>query len=203
MCDENVLRLASIDCSSPMSANTDRNTGSFADRRRHVQSGLRHQREQPGRLQRHGLAAGVRAGDQQHAVRRIEQHVDRHRALEHRMARRLQLQAGVDRELRLDAVDLRAVARLGLQHVELARHLAADRHVRRPGAEAIGQLEQDAEDLLALAILELDDVVVDLDGGGRLEEQRRAGRRASRARCPARCRDARRAPSARSGRCAR
>ena len=30
MCDENVLRLASIDCSSPMSANTDRNTGSLA-----------------------------------------------------------------------------------------------------------------------------------------------------------------------------
>ena len=30
MCDENVLRLASIDCSSPMSANTQRNTGSFA-----------------------------------------------------------------------------------------------------------------------------------------------------------------------------
>ncbi len=30
MWDENVLRLASIDCSSPMSANTQRNTGSFA-----------------------------------------------------------------------------------------------------------------------------------------------------------------------------
>ena len=28
------------------------------------------------------------------------------------------------------------------EKVEIARHLAADRHVRRPGAEAIGQLEQ-------------------------------------------------------------
>ena len=28
MCAENVLRLASIDCSSPMSAKSDRNTGS-------------------------------------------------------------------------------------------------------------------------------------------------------------------------------
>ena len=176
MCDENVLRLASIDCSSPMSANTDRNTGQARHGGRQVQAGLRHQREQPGRFQRDGLAAGIRAGDQQHAVRRIDQHIHRHRLLEHRVTRRLQLQAGVDREFRLDAVDLRAVARLGLQHVELARHLAADRHVGRPRAKAIRQLEQDAEDLFALAILELDDVVVDLDGGGRLDEQRRAGR---------------------------
>ena len=129
MCDEKVLRLASIDCSSPMSANTERNTGSFATAAGRCRPGLRHQREQPRGLERDCLAAGVRTGDQQHPVRRIEQHVDRHRAFEHRVARRLQLQAGIDRELGLDAVDLRAVARLGLQHVELAGDLAADRDV--------------------------------------------------------------------------
>ncbi len=144
-------------------------------RRRQVQSRLRHQREQARGLERNGLATGVGSGDQQHAVRRIEKHVNRHRALQHRVAGRLEVQAGVDRELRLDAVDLRAVTRLGLRHVELARHLAADRHVRRSRAETIGQLQQDAEDLLALAVLELDDVVVDLDRGSRLEKQRRAG----------------------------
>ena len=77
MCAENVLRLAEIDCSSPMSANTDLNTGRRADPRGNEQAGLRHQREQSGGLDRDGLAAGVRAGDQQHARRRLEHDVDR------------------------------------------------------------------------------------------------------------------------------
>ena len=77
MWPENVLRLAEIDCSSPMSANTELNTGSFADRRRHVQARLGHQREQPGGLDRDGLAAGVRTGDEQHARGRLEQDVRR------------------------------------------------------------------------------------------------------------------------------
>ena len=56
----------------------DRNTGSLrAVRRRDEQPGLRHQRQQPGGLQRHGLAAGVRSGDDQHARRRNQQDVDR------------------------------------------------------------------------------------------------------------------------------
>ena len=177
MCDENVLRLASIDCSSPMSANTRPEHRQLRDGGRQMQPGLCHQCEQPRRLQGHGLAARIRSGDQQHAIRRIEEHVYRHGVFEHRVARRLQLQACVDCELGLDAVDLRAVTSLGLQHVELACHFTADDHVRRPRAETIRQLEQDAQDLFALAILELDDVVVDLDGGGGLEKQRRAGRR--------------------------
>ena len=58
-------------CSSPMSARTSSKTGrrlpaSGGDR----QAGLRHQAEQADRLERDGLAAGVRAGDQQHAVGR-------------------------------------------------------------------------------------------------------------------------------------
>ena len=51
-CAENVLRLASIDCSSPMSAKTDRNTGSRDPSAAGIRSpGLRHQDEQPGGLQ--------------------------------------------------------------------------------------------------------------------------------------------------------
>jgi hypothetical protein len=46
-----------------------------------------------------------------------------------------------------------------------------DPQVARTLAEPIGERQQNPEDLLALALLELDDVVVDLDGGGRLEEQ--------------------------------
>ena len=106
MCDENVLRLFSIDCSSPMSANTERNTGIRATVAGTCRPDLRHQGKQPGRLERHRLAARVGTGDQQHAIGRIEQHVDRHRPLEHRVPRALELQAGVGGELRLDAVEL-------------------------------------------------------------------------------------------------
>ena len=68
MCAENVLRLASIDCSSPMSANSERNTGSRdPSAAGNAQAGLRHQREQAGGLERDGLAAGIRPGDQQDA----------------------------------------------------------------------------------------------------------------------------------------
>ena len=42
--------------------------------------------------------------------------------------------------------------------------------------ERVGQREQDAVHLFALLLLERDDVVVDLDGGQRLEEQARAAR---------------------------
>ena len=81
MCAEKVLRLASIDCSSPMSAKTrsehrqPRSVG-----RRNPQPRLRHQRQQSGRLERNRLAAGVRPGDQQQRRRRDDLDRDRHRA---------------------------------------------------------------------------------------------------------------------------
>ena len=87
---------------------------------RHVQAGLRHQGEQPRRLERDGLAAGVGTGDEQHAIRRVDHHVDGHCAVKHRVASRLQLQRRINRERRLDAVDLRAVARLRLKDVQFA-----------------------------------------------------------------------------------
>ena len=80
MCAENVLRLASIDCSSPMSAKIDRNTGSRdPSAAGNAQAGLRHQREQSRGLERDGLAAGVRSGDEQHRRRRHDLDRDRHR----------------------------------------------------------------------------------------------------------------------------
>ena len=80
MCAENVLRLASIDCSSPMSANSDRKTGSARSvGGGNPQAGLRHQRQQAGGLERDRLAAGVRSGDQQNRRRRNDLDRDRHR----------------------------------------------------------------------------------------------------------------------------
>ena len=80
MCAENVLRLASIDCSSPMSAKIERNTGSREPSAAGIRKpGLRHQRQQARRLERDGLAAGVRPGDEQHRGRRQDLDGDRHR----------------------------------------------------------------------------------------------------------------------------
>ena len=55
----------------------DRQPGS--GRGRDVQSRLRHQRQQSGRFERHGLAAGVWPSDDEHAGRRRQQHIDRDR----------------------------------------------------------------------------------------------------------------------------
>ena len=134
--------------------------------------------QQPGGLQRDGLAAGVRPGDEQDRRRRNHLDRHRHRVLEQRVPRRLQLERAVGRQRRLDAVD-----RLGE-----ARAAPAARRARWPrrsvrcmsaarAAERVGQREQDAPDLLGLLLLERDDVVVDLDGAERLEKQARAARR--------------------------
>ena len=46
--------------------------------RRHVQTGMSHQRQQPRRFQRHGLAPGVGPGNQHHRLRSAQTHADRH-----------------------------------------------------------------------------------------------------------------------------
>ena len=63
--------------------------------------------------------------------------------------------------------------------VELGRDIDRALQVVRPGAEIVGQREQDAADLLRLLFLERDDVVVDLDGLERLDEEARAAGRAA------------------------
>ena len=202
MCDENVLRLASIDCSSPMSANTRAENRQPRALRRHVQAGLRHQRKQSRGLQRHRLAAGVGSRDQQHPVGRVQQHVDRHRLLEHRVPRLFQLQAGVDRELRLDGVELRAVAGLGLQHVEVTRDVPATscragrarkRSVSSSRMRKISSRSRSSSSTMSLLISTV--------AAGSMNNV--APVVSCRGRYRARCRDVRREPSARSGRCAR
>ena len=158
-----------------------------------MQARLRHQREQSRRLERDGLAARVGPGDQEHARRRIDDDVDGNdvaalpgvlepaadRADEQRMPRLAQLQAAVDGDLGRDPVHDRSEARFRLQHVEVHRDVERGAQIVRARAEGVGQLEQDAADLFALALFELDDVVVDLDRRRGLEEEARAARRAS------------------------
>ena len=136
MCAENVLRLASIDCSSPMSANT---------RPEHRQlRALRGGNPQPACaisasspavfsatvlppvfgpvMTQHAVAGGIdRASSTGTAL-----------AGQQRMPRRRQLEAAVRRQRRFDAVDSIENRARGLQHVELGR--GVDRPLQVAGA---------------------------------------------------------------------
>ena len=73
---------------------------------RNAQAGLVHERQEAERLQRHGLPAGIRAGDDEGAVAEAvtEAQVDRHRRVaEQRVARREEL-GGVLDDVRAHAV---------------------------------------------------------------------------------------------------
>ena len=147
--------------------------------RRDVQAGLGHQREQPGGLQGDGLAPGIRAGDEEHAAGRFQHDVDRDGFLEQRMPRPPQFEGSIGDEHWLDAAEACGVSRPRLQHVQLGGDRFHRAQVARPAAEAVRQFQQDAEDLFPLALFELDDVVVDFDRGGRLQEQAGAAARAA------------------------
>ncbi len=145
----------------------------------HMKTRLRHQRKEPGGLERDGLASGVRTGNQQHLVRRLEPHVDRHRILDHRMPRADELESRLGGELRLDSVHSRGVARLRLEEIDAGCDRGGHVQVGRPASKSIGQLEENPQNFFSLELLQLDDVVVELDGRGRLEKQRRPTGRAA------------------------
>ncbi len=140
---------------------------------------LRHQRQESGSLECDRLAAGVRTRDEQHRRRRDHLDRDGHRVLHERMTRRLELEGAIGRERRLDSVDRIRKTRARLQHVEVGCRVDRALHVTAPRAERVGEREQNAPHFLGFLFFERDDVVVDLDGAERLEEQARAaGRRA-------------------------
>ena len=77
-CHENVLRLAAIDCSSPMSAKTDSEDRQLrAARGREMQAGFGHQGVKPRCFQRHRLASCVGPGHDQGGRRRDQEQIDR------------------------------------------------------------------------------------------------------------------------------
>ena len=129
-----------------------------AVRRRDQQPGLRHQRQQPRRLQRDGLAAGVRPGDDQHASAgsagcrraRADRHASsgpaiiRRPSTSRRMRRDRGISSGCRARAQLEApVGRRSPAampstsdrelRARLQHVELGRRLDGALAARRRG----------------------------------------------------------------------
>ena len=164
MCAENVLRLASIDCSSPMSAKIDRNTGS----RDPSAAGIRSpacaiSASRPAVLSATVLPPVFGPVMSSTVGRRHNLDGDRHGLLQQRMPRRLQLERPVGRQPRLDAVDRLREPGARLANVELGGRLDRPLQIHRPRAERVGQRQQDAADLFGFLLLQRDDVVVDFD----------------------------------------
>lgn len=110
-------------CSSPMSGSTAVKTG----QRRPVvagekQTGLRHQRHQTDRFERHGFAARVRTGDDERVGVAAEFHRDRYDSVfvDERVSRVFQSDdPSVRPNHRPDAVDLKGILRLGEDHCQI------------------------------------------------------------------------------------
>ena len=176
---ENVESDWAIDCSSPMSAKTSRQTGSrLPGSAGHVEAGLVHQAEEAERPQRDRLAAGVRAGHDQRGVAVAEPDVDRDdRAGQARMAGRQQDRLGPLGGLGPTGAHLARERRLGRPEVELRQRPERLAQGIGVGGHERGQLVEDARDLLGLGDLCLAPGVAQLDRDERLDEQRRAAPR--------------------------
>ena len=175
---EKVLRLASIDCSSPMSAKIDWNTGT----RDPSAAGIRRPACAISASSPAVLSATVLppvfgpvisrtvAGGITLIVTGTGRASSGCRA------------ASSSNAPSVDSAGSIAVDRLGepgprLDDVELARRLDRPLHVVAAAAERVGQRQQDAQDLFMLLFFERDDVVVDFDRAERLEKQAGAARR--------------------------
>ena len=180
-------------CSSPTSSSTSRKTGGrAAPMHGDVQPALGHDDQQPDRLQRHGLAAGVGAGDDQQVEVGPQPHVDGHHGMpllrrqagqlllvglldQQRVAGLEELEHAALGDLRAGHFELVGVLRLGREEVQLRQGPQARRRSRRARVHAEGQLVQQAVDLLPLLVLELHEAVVELHALGRLDEDGGAG----------------------------
>ena len=152
------------------------NTASL--RGRDVQAALRHKAEKPDRLERNGLAAGVRAGDDERVVILAELHINRNGLvlIEQRVTRPAQPDAAF-RELRRAGVELEAELR--------AREYDIEPHERRKiGVDVLAvrgalgaELRENALDLRFFLRFQLADLVIRLDRRHRLDKERCTGGR--------------------------
>ncbi len=138
---------------------------------RHVQTALVEQGQEPERLERNRLAAGVGAAEHEHAHAR-ERQIDGHdsRRVEQRMARGDELD--VVRRLDRAAAPAARERAAGEREVDVGEHLDGVRELVRVVADLARELGQDARDLVALVALELAQPVGQLDDRERLDEQR-------------------------------
>jgi hypothetical protein len=129
--------------------------------RGHMQPRLRHGGKETGGLERHGLAARVGSGHDQHARGRQQAHVHRYDDFrpvavlresgltpqqEQWMARPDEFEGAVGAEAWFHAARAPREPRLGLHDVEGRRHADRAFQVVRSRAKRVGQREQDAPD---------------------------------------------------------
>ena len=147
--------------------------------RGHGKAGLRHQAEQPDGLEGDGFAAGIGAADQQGAavagsssrvmgtggLAAAAQHV-----LQQRVARVLEAEALA--EAGDGAIELGREPGLAEDQFELGHGDQGLADGIAVGAQAVGHLEQDAVDLAHLLFGEAHELVVEIDGFERLDEER-------------------------------
>lgn len=145
-------------------------------RRRQIAARLGEQHHHAERLHADRLAARVRAGDEQHAVVLADADVYRHDFVlrDEGMARLAKVRAALAVELRAVCLHHLREARLGEGEVEVAEDAAVLGERPAVLVDLGGQVAQDALDLLLLGERQLLDVVVELDDGHRLDEERRA-----------------------------
>jgi len=147
-----------------------------AEVRGHTEARLCHQRHEPHRLHRDGLAAGVGAGDDERRKLAAHPQVDGHhlRGVDQRMPPRDDVDAPLGVQLWFHRLHLAAEECLGEDHVELRQDVQVvydEVGVRR---DLGGERGQDALDLLFLLRRPLLQVVARLHHRHRLDEQRRA-----------------------------
>ena len=149
-------------------------------------SRLGHDHHESHRLEGHRLAAGVRAGDHQQIEVVTQAHVDGHhfpRAVgvfdgeqvqQNRVSGLVQVQDAVVAHLGADALVVPAVSVLGGDQVEHAQCGEGPADLGRVLVHQPGKGLEDAVDLLLLFLFEADDAVVQFDGLGRLDVERRS-----------------------------
>ena len=142
-----------------------------------LQPALGHEAEEPQRLQRHRLAAGIGAGDDQGVKGLPQLDVDGHGPgrVQQGMPRPPQVHAAVLPDLRPDA--LHPVGELGPGEDAVQQHqsVIVPADVVLVGGGVGGELGQDPLDLLLLLALQLDELVVGLHHPHGLHEDRGPG----------------------------
>ena len=145
---------------------------------RDVETRLVHQAQQPERAQGDGLAAGVRAGDDEGRVAVADADVDRDDATAQTgMSRGEQHDLGPVGGLGAGCVHLGREGSLGGPQVEARERVEGFAQPRPVDRDECREFVEDAGDLLPLSDLRLTPRVAELDGDERLDEQRLAAAR--------------------------
>ena len=140
---------------------------------RDVQAALRHQGQQAKRFQRHGLAAGVRAGDDERIKIAPQPHTDGDDGpgINQRVPRADQFHGRVLADLRRHAAGAQGILSLGEDHIQSNQHFIAVADALPEGGRLGRQLRKNPLNLLLFADQQLTQGVVGVDCGHRLNEK--------------------------------